>query len=374
MTENRSLVGVAHKYLLEQAPVFFLVLDQAGRITDANQYTFDLVGTDVKHQAVQDIFVDFVGVMNLSDLVKDASQTHLLHVKTFTGLPQTFYFNFFDLGEQTLVCGKLDVEELEVLRKDLIFLNNELNNLTRELHKKNTELEKLNTLKNQFLGMAAHDLRKPISVIQSYSEFLIDEITSGLSEEHCNFLDIIQSSSMFMSRLIDEFLDVAIIESGQFELDRQPTDLLTVIQKSLTLNDILAEKKEIKLFLICDEEISQVVHDVMMDGPKIEQVLNNLVSNAIEHSQKQTEVQIKVSHDEDIVTVAVKDEGSGIPHDELQKLFKPFEKTSAKKTAGEKSTGLGLVIANKIIEAHQGIIRVESEVGKGTTFFFSIPK
>ncbi|MBF0288249.1 MAG: PAS domain-containing sensor histidine kinase [SAR324 cluster bacterium] len=375
MSHKKSIVETAYQYLLDQAPVFFLLLDQKGRIIDANQYTFDLAGADIRQKMLKDVFVDFSELMNLDDLVKDPPRVHLLNVTTFTGLPQTFYFNFFDLGEQILVFGKLDVGEVETLRKDFLSLNHELNNLTRELHKKNTELEKLNALKNQFLGMAAHDLRKPISVIQAYSEFLVDEIASGLSEEHREFLDIIQMSSEFMSRLIDEFLDVSIIESGQFELNLLLHDLSSVIKKSLNLNNILAEKKQIKLLLMHEDGNGAGQEQfIMMDGPKIEQVINNLVSNAIEYSQPNTEVTIMVSSYDDRLKVAVRDEGVGISPDETERLFKPFGRTSAKKTSGEKSTGLGLAIARKIIEAHRGTIDVESEIGKGSTFFFSIPK
>jgi signal transduction histidine kinase len=112
---------------------------------------------------------------------------------------------------------------------------------------------------------------------------------------------------------------------------------------------------------------------MIIDPAKIEQVITNLVSNAIEHTQPETKVEVRLSHFDSQVEFSVKDQGPGIPEDELDRIFKPFEKTSVKKTGGEKSTGLGMVITRKIIEAHKGEIWVESEVNKGTHIHFSLP-
>jgi signal transduction histidine kinase len=110
-----------------------------------------------------------------------------------------------------------------------------------------------------------------------------------------------------------------------------------------------------------------------LDRNKIEQVLNNLISNAIKYSYPNTTIRIEVLRQGDFVVTKVIDQGQGIPADELPHVFKPFQKASTKPTAGEKSTGLGLAIVKKIIEGHQGEIGVESEVGKGSTFFFRLP-
>jgi signal transduction histidine kinase len=255
------------------------------------------------------------------------------------------------------------------MRKNIVELTSELSNLTRELHKKNAELEKLNRLKDQFLGYAAHDLRKPIGIIMSYSDFLLTEASTALSQEHRRFLETISDSSVFMKALVDEFLDIAKIESGQFVLDLQPKDISEVIKRSLALNDILARKGDIRVSLDCAAQMPLV----MMDESKMEQVLNNLISNAIEHSAPRSTVEINVSHDGRVVTVWVKDQGPGLSQADMQRLFQPFKRIANRKPSGDKSTGLGLVLAKKIIEAHQGDIWVESEIGKGAAFGFSIP-
>ena len=356
-------------FVRQQAPIFLLLLDRTGTIIETNRYTLDLVGKELHSKTIWDVFLDFSQSIDLSKLTQSPDEIQLLNVRTSTGLPQTFYINFVDLGKSILALGKFDHNELEVMRKGLVEINNELSSLTRELHKKNAELEKLNQLKNQFLGFAAHDLRKPIGAIMSYSEFLLAETATVLSDEHQRFLQTISSSSVFMKVLVDEFLDIAKIESGQFVLDLKPQDINAVIENSLALNHILARKEGISLTFKGQKHIPRV----MLDEPKIEQVLNNLVANAIEHSGSQSIVEIVSSHDGHMVIISVTDQGPGLSQEDMQNLFKPFTGSARRKPSGAKSTGLGLVIASKIIEAHQGKIWVKSEIGKGATFSFSIP-
>ena len=135
---------------------------------------------------------------------------------------------------------------------ELSQLNNELANLQRELAKKNAELERLNLVKDQFLGMAAHDLRTPLSVVLGYSSFLQEDLGESLSQEHAEFLSVIRSSSRFMLHLVNSLLDVATIESGKLELDRQPTDLAALVARNVALNATLAEPKGIGLVCRCD--------------------------------------------------------------------------------------------------------------------------
>jgi signal transduction histidine kinase len=252
---------------------------------------------------------------------------------------------------------------------ELSQLNNELANLQRELAKKNVELERLNQVKDQFLGMAAHDLRTPLSVVLGYSSFLQEDLGETLSREHAEFLSVICTSSRFMLRLVNSLLDVATIESGKLELDLQPTDLAALVVRNVALNATLAEPKDVGLVCRCDEAIPPM----LLDGPRIEQVLNNLLSNAIKFSYPQTMVEVRLSHQGNHVVLAVADQGQGIAEDQREDLFQWFARTRVKGTAGETGTGLGLAIAQKIVEAHMGDIWVESALGQGSTFYVSLP-
>lgn len=263
---------------------------------------------------------------------------------------------------------RANAERDSALYDEISRLNNELVAMQRELARKNAELEQLNALKNQFLGMAAHDLRNPLSVMMAYSQFLQEDIGATLNDEQREFLDIIHASSEFMLGLVNDLLDIAQIETGQLRLDLQPTDLVALVRRNVARNRILAAKKHIEI-----EMSDEPVPALALDAAKIEQVLNNLISNAIKFSSPHTKIRVRVTRGDDGVLLAAQDQGQGIPPNELDKLFKPFQKTSVKGTAGEKSTGLGLSIVKKIVEGHHGKIWVESQVGVGTTFFVALP-
>lgn len=248
-------------------------------------------------------------------------------------------------------------------------LNNELANLQRELAKKNFELERLNEEKNRFLGIAAHDLRNPLNAIQMYSEFLLDETSSVLDPEHLEFVSIIHSSSQFMLNLVNDLLDVAKIESGKLQLELTPTDLAALVQRNVALNSLMASKKSITLRFLPHGNIPEL----MLDASKIEQILNNLITNAVKFSNAGSSVDVGIEGFPKEVVISVKDEGQGIPAGERDNLFKPFQRISVKTTAGEDSTGLGLAIVRKIAVGHGGKVWVESKVGKGTTFYVALP-
>lgn len=252
---------------------------------------------------------------------------------------------------------------------DLSRLNNDLANLQREMVKKNVELEKLSEQKNHFLGMAAHDLRSPLGIILSYSEFLESELGGSLDKEQREFITTIKDTSQFMLHLVDDLLDVTTIESGRLNLDLHSADVTHLIQRNVALNRTLATKKQI--VVECELPAAPVL--VAIDSGKIEQVLNNLIGNAVKFSHPGTTVRVRLALGSDAVTIEVQDQGQGIPTEDLPKLFTAFGKTKVRPTAGEQSTGLGLAICRKIVEGHGGRIQVRSTVGQGSTFFFTLP-
>jgi signal transduction histidine kinase len=246
-------------------------------------------------------------------------------------------------------------------------LNNELVSMQRELASQNAELARLNTLKNQFLGMAAHDLRNPLQGILYYSTFLLDD-PNKLDAEQIEFLSVIRDQSQYMASLVDDLLDVSTIESGNLQLDLQAVDLIQLAKTNLNRNHPVAAHKNITLNLM-----TAAIPMVLLDPAKMEQVLDNLVTNAIKYSPPGSRVDILLQTSETGILLSVEDEGPGIPSDEMEKLFKPFQRTSAKSTGGEKSTGLGLAIVKRIVVGHGGRIWVESQAGAGSTFYVEIP-
>ncbi len=238
-----------------------------------------------------------------------------------------------------------------------------------QLLDRNTALECLNEEKNRLLGMAAHDLRNPLGVILAYSDFLETEASNVLSVDQLDFVSTIKTTSEFMLHLINELLDVSTIESGQLHLECVPTDLGELARRNVTLNRVLAQQKHIELELT----VGAALPLLTLDRGKLEQVLNNLIGNAIKYSYPNTRITVSLTSADRDVTVAVSDQGQGIPETDLPKLFKAFGRANVRTTAGEQSTGLGLAIARKIIEGHGGTIAVQSQVGAGSTFSFHLP-
>lgn len=248
-------------------------------------------------------------------------------------------------------------------------LNNELVTAQRELIKRNIELERLNEIKNQFIGVAAHDLRNPLHIIEGYSQMLLDRLFGDLTPEQHKFISVIRKNSDFMLKLITDLLYISKIEAGKLQLELEVADLVALLERNVELNRLLAEQKRISILFRREGDFPPLA----LDAPKIEQVLNNLISNALKFSNPRTTVEVLARGGEGEAVVSVKDEGQGIPADELHRLFIPFENLSVKSTGGEQSTGLGLAIVKRIVEGHKGRIWVESEVGVGSTFYFTLP-
>jgi len=182
-------------------------------------------------------------------------------------------------------------------------------------------------------------------------------------------LETIHHSSEKILTLVNELLNVSVIESGHLELKMENADLRTIFEKCIKLNKNIAEKKEMSLSLDIEGEIPAV----NCDPKKIEEVLTNFVTNALKYSQPKTAVRVLLKTEEGKLFFSVTDQGQGISSEEQGKLFKTFSKTTSETTGGESSTGLGLSIVKKIIEAHGGEIGVQSEIGKGSTFYAKIP-
>jgi len=238
----------------------------------------------------------------------------------------------------------------------------------KKILKQNKELSELNELKNKFLGIAAHDLRNPLFSIRGYSDLILNEEVGKISEEQKEFIGTINTTSNEMLTLVNDLLDVSIIESGYLEMKCKKEYLIALLENHIKRNKIIAKKKNIKIHSELEE-----IPEIMLDLNRIAQVFENLISNAIKFSPLDSNIFIKLEKQNDNVKISVKDEGVGISVEDQKQLFGEFKRLSAQPTNGERSTGLGLSIAKKIVDMHGGLIGVYSEVGKGSTFFFTLP-
>jgi signal transduction histidine kinase len=244
----------------------------------------------------------------------------------------------------------------------------ELHKLRNKLAEKNQSLLELVDAKNKLLGMASHDLRNPLTSIQGYSAFLLKKGNTLNEETRTDFTKNINTASGNMLTLVNDLLNLSVIESGQLSLNLNSGSLSNLIEERVHLYQHLAREKEIEL-----KVTTQDTSELLFDEARIGQVLDNLLTNAIKFSPAGSVIDISSTTYNGCIRVSVKDEGPGIKNEESQKLFQPFEKLSSKATGGETGTGLGLAIAKKMIELHQGVLKVESSPGRGAKFSFELP-
>lgn len=230
------------------------------------------------------------------------------------------------------------------------------------------EVQRLNSLQNTFLGIAAHDLRNPIASIQNIAELLSMPEIHLSDEEKMDFIHDIHDVARHMGSLLNDLLDVTSIESGKVTLDPIYYSMQKLLEDAVKRNQFLAEPKGTQIIL---EDIPEGT--ACIDIPRMRQVLDNLLSNAVKYSPPNSVVTVRGIREKEFWRVEVQDQGPGIPPAERDRLFKDFSRLSAQPTGGESSTGLGLSITRRVIEAHHGTIGVDSVPGKGSTFWFQLP-
>jgi two-component system, OmpR family, sensor histidine kinase ResE len=232
-----------------------------------------------------------------------------------------------------------------------------------------TEERRLDKLRKDFIANVSHELRTPIAMLQGYSEAIVDDI-AATEEEKKEISQIIYDESLRMGRLVNELLDLARMEAGHIELRESSVHLADFTERVFRKFQGLAKERGVDLNLSnVDEE-----EELFIDADRIEQVLTNLIDNAVRHTLAGGSVTLTVQSVEAGVKFDVKDTGSGIPEEDLPFVFERFYKADKARTRGRSGTGLGLAIAKNIVEAHGGYISVHSKLNEGTTFSFFIPR
>jgi two-component system, OmpR family, sensor histidine kinase ResE len=232
-----------------------------------------------------------------------------------------------------------------------------------------TEQRQLDKIRNDFVANVSHELRTPIAMLQGYSEALIDDVVSS-EEDRKEIATILNEESLRMGRLVNELLDLAKLESGNLTLYKQRIEIVPYVQKIVKKFTGLARENEVTLNVTTQED-----HDAFtFDPDRIEQVMTNLIDNAIRHTQEGGTIEINQSSDDEGLYIEITDNGSGIPSEDLPFVFERFYKADKARTRGKSGTGLGLAIAKNIVTAHHGKIEVKSMLGNGTTFSFFIPR
>ncbi|MEJ2201745.1 MAG: HAMP domain-containing sensor histidine kinase, partial [Desulfuromonadaceae bacterium] len=264
------------------------------------------------------------------------------------------------------VRGELRVAALRDVTKTRK-METELLQTQAMLEQSNAELVKADQARTEFLNIATHELRIPLAVANGYCTLLAESDQSKLSEQQRDYIQQAIAATERLSDLIDNLLDLSRLDSGRMTLDLHPHDPVQTVEEFLNDYENLIDNKqfhfESRLPLHCK---------ALFDPEKIYRVLVNLLSNAVKFTETGGEISIVLHDADDRVLFSIEDNGKGIAAEHIPLLFEAFSQVG--KQENRAGSGLGLYICRKIVEAHQGRIWVESRVGSGSKFLFSLPK
>jgi signal transduction histidine kinase len=231
-------------------------------------------------------------------------------------------------------------------------------------------LQRANGFKNEILGTVAHDLKNPLGVILGRTEMLTELITTGASKESVTAqIDHIRDATKRLTSMVDHLISDAMADAFDITIRREAADLAVLVNEVADANQPLAQNKQQTISVSAPPNIV-----TMCDTDRIREAIDNLVSNAIKYSPIGGRIAVIVSREEDTTLIRVADEGQGLSPEDLGRLFGRFQRLSAKPTAGESSTGLGLSIVKRIVDMHGGEVTAESSgPGRGSIFTIILP-
>jgi signal transduction histidine kinase/CheY-like chemotaxis protein len=276
-------------------------------------------------------------------------------------LPLALAIGRSELHEQTERFALQLAQRNEALREQ----SEQLASQQTELRQKNAEIERANQLKSEFLANMSHELRTPLNAVIGFSELLLEE---QLAPTHVQFVKDIHASGRHLLTLINSVLDLAKIESGRVALEVQPLDPGPAISSACALVSGMVQKKDLRL-----EQTVCTVRMALADESKLQQILLNLLSNAIKFSEPGKRIEVGVEDQAEMLRFWVRDQGPGIPDHVRPELFKPFVQGESPLSKKHEGTGLGLAITRRLVEYQGGDVSVETKVGSGSTFSFTLP-
>ncbi len=244
----------------------------------------------------------------------------------------------------------------------------EIQKLNRELELKVVDLEAVTRMKTEFLSITSHELRTPLTPMKAQLQMLEEGYKGGLTDKQRESVELILRNLTRLDNLIKDILDISRIEMGRIKLRFEAMSINDVAKEAMIMQEPFAKEKEINVVTDLAE-----LPSVVGDSERLRQVIGNLMNNAIKFSDNGSEVLIGSKREGDKVLFRITDYGVGISEEDKEKLFKPFSQIDSSMGRKRGGSGLGLAIAKGIIQAHNGDIRVESEPGKGSTFYFTIP-
>jgi signal transduction histidine kinase len=271
---------------------------------------------------------------------------------------------------EKIAAGNLETRVTVTGRDELSTLAVSFNQMAEQLQAADRKQRELDTLRRDLVAWASHDLQTPLTSMRAILEALADGVVDD-PETVRRYLNTAQRDVMSLSALIDDLFQMSQLDAGGFPLNRAPSSLGDLVSDTLESFSELAYRESIKL----EGHVNSDVDPVLMDTQAIGRVLNNLVSNALRHTHAGGAIEVRARRTGRGVEVSVRDTGEGIRAEDLPHIFERFYRGDAARSRNRNTGGggLGLAIAQGIVRAHEGEIRVESELGKGTKFTFNIP-
>ncbi|MDB6129199.1 MAG: sensor histidine kinase [Verrucomicrobiales bacterium] len=344
-TDEARQSEARQKAILNSMIEGLIVLDEEGRIEDVNESFRNLfsIEHDVKGQSIL-----------------EAVRLHELH-----HIVQRLPAEKIVLGAELNIPG-LDQKQFQVNGASILDPPGKQKGAVLVLHDL-TRLKQLENTRQEFVANVSHELRTPLSLIKGYVETLID----GAKDDPCvidKFLHIIEKHADRLTYLIEDLLTIARLQSGQITLNVQSTDLWQITERVIEDLEAKAVAKRITL-------LNGIPPGLLApaDSNRLQQVLFNLVDNAIKYSNSGATVTIDSSMQEENCQIAVRDNGPGIPAESVERVFERFYRVDKARSREQGGTGLGLAIVKHIVKSHGGEAWVESEYGKGSNFCFTLP-
>lgn len=333
-----------------------LMLDKEDRLVIINPQAKKILGLKKKEE------------VSIFDIIESLAGKFDLHEK----IQQSLKHNKLIIEKEVLLNSERFVQILISPVKDI---NKQILGSVILFHDITTQKE-LERIREDFTAMMVHELRAPLTVVRGTTDIILSQPKIAIEKSGKELLSSMKGSAETMLSLVNDLLDVAKIEAGKFQIFKSKQNIAAILRERMTFFQNMAEEKGLSL----KEEIPGNLPEISLDKERIAQVLNNLISNAIKFTEK-GDITLGIiwrskkreSSPKNEMTVFVKDTGQGIAKEQLGKLFSKFQQL-AKPKAEKKGTGLGLAIAKGIVEAHAGKIWAESSLGRGTTFFFTLPK
>ncbi|MCJ7784113.1 MAG: hybrid sensor histidine kinase/response regulator, partial [Desulfobacterales bacterium] len=327
---------------------------------------FDLVLTDMKMPKMD-------GLKLITEIAKFKPETLMVLLTGYGSIDSAL--EAMKRGASDYLTKPINLDEMmlrlrKVMEERQRFIS--LKDYAAELERANQELRKIDEMKSEFVSVASHELRTPLSAIKNAVQLMLQGRTGEINENQAKFLSLAERNINRLTSILNSLLDLSRIESGKISIKFEELDLRSSIEFILSSLKSQADGKSIQLNMETPGELPSVYGD----REKIEQILTNLVGNAIKFTPEGGAISVSAKpfkEEEHMVAISVRDSGIGIPEDQLDRIFEKFHQVEDSLRRSIAGTGLGLPITKGLVEAHHGRIWVESEVGKGSTFTFTLP-